>query len=983
MRDGRTLTAPLTDASLEAPDGDGPQPGATIGRFVVTGLLGRGGMGVVLSAYDPMLDRRVAIKLLRPGAFPGVSEHQGKARLQREAQAMAKLAHPNVVAVHDVGAVGEQLFIAMEYVDGQTLSAWASSAVRDWREIVRMFVAAGSGLQAAHAAGMVHRDFKPDNVLIGSDGRPRVGDFGLVSVTRSCEGAGPAEIGTTLHGAIMGTPGYMSPEQVRGEPSDAQSDQFSFCVALYEVLYRQRPFAADDPQRAILSGEVRPPPRKTDVPRWLFEVILRGLRVRREARWPAMGALLEALARDPARRRRRVVGATAAALAVVALAVSARVAQNQRRAMCTGGTARLQGVWDGERRQAVARAFAATRLPFAEATLGKVASALDHYAGAWATMSQEACRATRIDGRQSEQLLDLRTACLDRRRATLGALTAAWSEGVDEQALANAIGATASLPSLDECADARALTERVPLPKEAAAVARIDATRARLDRARALGDSKRMKEARNEAESARRDADATGFLPVQAEAALLLGDLLHRFGELGAIAPLQDAARWAELAHDDRLAAEAVVTLTGAMADGGLAPSAIELAPVAEALVLRAGDPPRLHGELLIWRGSALIAAGKYSEALGALEEAHTRLNHALGASHPATLNAGFKLLLALMKHGDNEGIDALGKQLLAASTESLGADHPQTAEIMDYVGASMWWRGDFVGGRRMLERALAIQENTFGPTSLRTARVVNDLGVLEETQGHLAEAQRHYERVLQIRRRLLAPDNPLVAHALANLSIITRLQGRLGEALEQITTALGIMQRTYGALQSDVAYENELLGEVLADKGDRKGAREHYQRAIDTYAQVAGPRHIDTLWATIVLARFDWRIGNCEEVTRLMIPAVAGMEAVGSESGVASALMPLARCDLQRGAASEALSRLKRALAFYEKRGAALADRGAARFELARALLASGATDARASAVGRQAETELAQAGPLGARDLERVRAWLHRYGR
>src|SRR3954469_19947733 len=210
------------------------------------GLLGRGGMGVVLSAYDPLLDRRVALKLLRPGAFPGVSEQEGRARLQREAQAMARLAHPNVVAVHDVGTVGEQLFIAMEYVDGQTLTAWRSSAERDWRAIVLMYLGAGSGLQAAHAAGMVHRDFKPDNVLIGSDGRPRVGDFGLVSVTRASEGAATTEAGTTRHGAIMGTPGYMSPEQVRGEPSDAQSDQFSFCVALYEALYGQRPFAAED-----------------------------------------------------------------------------------------------------------------------------------------------------------------------------------------------------------------------------------------------------------------------------------------------------------------------------------------------------------------------------------------------------------------------------------------------------------------------------------------------------------------------------------------------------------------------------------------------------------------------------------------------------------------------------------------------------------------------------------------------------------------
>jgi serine/threonine protein kinase len=230
--DGTTSTAPLTAHDGPVAD-DGPPLGGTIGRFVVIGLLGRGGMGVVLSAYDPLLDRRVALKLVRPGAFPGVSEVEGRARLQREAQAMAKLSHPNVVTVHDVGTVGEQLFIAMEYVDGQTLKAWQSSSPHDWHAVVRMYIASGVGLQAAHAAGLVHRDFKPDNVLIGADRRPRVGDFGLVSITRATEREGTTEPGATRHGAVLGTPGYMSPEQMRGETSDAQSDQFSFCVALY------------------------------------------------------------------------------------------------------------------------------------------------------------------------------------------------------------------------------------------------------------------------------------------------------------------------------------------------------------------------------------------------------------------------------------------------------------------------------------------------------------------------------------------------------------------------------------------------------------------------------------------------------------------------------------------------------------------------------------------------------------------------------
>ncbi|HZS37295.1 MAG TPA: serine/threonine-protein kinase, partial [Polyangia bacterium] len=572
-------------------EGDGPPPGGTIGRFVVIGLLGRGGMGVVLSAYDPVLDRRVALKLLRPGASSGDRESEGRARLQREAQAMAKLSHPNVVAVHDVGAVAGQLFIAMEFIDGQTLKAWLAGARRGWREIVRMFAAAGRGLQAAHAAGLVHRDFKPDNVLIGHDGRARVGDFGLVSVTRASGGADAREPGATRQGAVLGTPGYLPPEQLRGEASDAQSDQFSFCVALYEALYQQRPFPsdADGYKQAALGGDALAP-RKSDVPRWLGDVILRGLRPRREERWPTMSALLVELERDPERTRRRATRVGAVVLALAALAAFARVVQKQRAAVCGDASARLAGVWDAGRRAASERAFVATGLPFAGETFVKVAASLDHYTGEWTAMHEEACRATRVEGRQSDSLLDLRMACLERRRATLSALTDEWSRGVDAEALANAIHAASALPPVDECADARALTERVPAPRDAAALAAIDAARAHLDRARALGDARRLREARAQAEQARAEAEATGFLPVRAEAALLLGRLIHEFAEPGAVAPLQDAARLAEQARDDRLAADAMIELTGAMADGGLAPAAVLLSPVAEALVVRAGD---------------------------------------------------------------------------------------------------------------------------------------------------------------------------------------------------------------------------------------------------------------------------------------------------------------------------------------------------------------------------------------------------------
>ena len=974
LPDGTTLTAPLDEGADDSGD-DSPPPGAPVGRFLVIGMLGRGGMGVVLTAYDPLLDRRVALKLLRPGAWSGASQSEGRARLQREAQAMAKLAHPNVVAVHEVGAVGEQLFVAMEHVDGQTLSAWCGAAERDWREVVRMFVAAGRGLEAAHAAGLVHRDFKPDNVLIGADGRPRVGDFGLVSGARAGDDADEDDERVTRHGAVIGTPGYMSPEQARGEASDAQSDQFSFCVALWEALYGERPFAPDANQRHLLAGSVRPPPRKSDVPRWLGEVMLRGLRVDPQQRWPSMSVLLDALGRDPDRRRRRRVASGAALLALGALvAVGARTVQRQRAAVCTGADARLVGVWDGARRQAIASAFSATRLAFADATFAKMAAAIDRYAGAWVAMHEETCRASRGEGRQSEQLLDLRMACLERRRSTLGALTTEWSHGVDAQAIDNAIQAVTTLPSLDECADGSALTGRIPLPKAPAARAQIDGVRAELDRARALGQTKRMQEARKAAEVARVHADATGFVPVRAEAAFLMGALIHSFGEPGATAPLDDAVRLAEQARDDWLAAEAAVELTGAMAEGGLAPAALQIAPVAEALVLRAGDRPALHGALSHWRGTALSNLGRYREAVKVLTEARQVLTGALGAADPLTLDTGAKLMRAF------EGFDGgdarvTAKEVLAATRAALGDDHPETGVVLSRLGFYLMQGGDLDGARRMIERAVAIEEAAFGPSSLRTAVAVNELAKLEEATADIAEARRLYQRVLDIRRQLLAPENPLVAHALANLSITTRLMGRLEESHAQITTALAIMQRNFGPVHPDVGYEHFLFADVLAEEGDLDGAHEQYRLAAEGYG-VEGDR---PLWATCALASFDASVGRCAEARQILNPM---LPAVAKDNWLAGATqLALGQCDLQDGAAHASVARLERAVALLQSPKVPPGPHASAMLELSRALVAAGGDAARAESLARQAVAELTPVAPGGCRELTRARRWLRRF--
>jgi len=284
--------------------------GTTLGRYVVRELLGSGGMGVVYAAHDPELDRKVAIKLLHPNASNRLLGSEGRTWLLREAQAMARLYHPNVVSVYDVGKFEDQVFVAMEFVDGTTLNWWLKEKTRSWREVLSLFCKAGRGLAAAHGAGIVHRDFKPGNVLVSKDEAVKVTDFGLAfsPLTRQTPGSPetPGIVGLGSPelpgGGIAGTLGYMAPEQLRGEPLDARADQYSFCVALYEALIREHPAEANtfstlsaQVEAGQANNEMIQAPRGASVPRWVLRPVIRGLSEAPGDRFDNLDALLKSL----------------------------------------------------------------------------------------------------------------------------------------------------------------------------------------------------------------------------------------------------------------------------------------------------------------------------------------------------------------------------------------------------------------------------------------------------------------------------------------------------------------------------------------------------------------------------------------------------------------------------------------------------------------------------------------------------------------
>jgi hypothetical protein len=295
----------------------------TVSRYQLLEVIGAGGMGVVYTAHDPQLNRKVALKLVRASSAKPEIAAKSRARLLREAQAMAQLAHPNVVAVYDAGTHEGQVFVAMELVEGDNLKLYLKQHKPDWRGAVELFVAAGEGLAAAHARGLVHRDFKPDNVLVGSDGRVRVTDFGLARLELEPEDTPSAEerraarpLSMTETGMLLGTPAYMAPEQLKGQSVDGRSDQFSFCVALFEALCGRRPYqlTSVDSSPTAFPKEVRVPPA-------IVALLDRGLNTTPDQRFGSMAELLaglKAALHEPKKSRApwaAVIAATVAAIA--------------------------------------------------------------------------------------------------------------------------------------------------------------------------------------------------------------------------------------------------------------------------------------------------------------------------------------------------------------------------------------------------------------------------------------------------------------------------------------------------------------------------------------------------------------------------------------------------------------------------------------------------------------------------------------------
>ena len=726
-------------------------------RYIVLDVLGRGGMGTVTAAYDTRLDRRVALKLLRP------REDQEGAQLQvrmlREAQAMARLSHPNVVAVYDAGTLEDNtVFISMELVEGKTLRQWSQQDERPWREVLSVFLEAGRGLAAAHEAGLVHRDFKPENVLVGKDGRARVTDFGLARIGDVAPNLGEASDPDA--DMVMGTPGYMAPEVLLGQPVDARSDLFSFCVALYETLYRRPAFPGDTINArwaAQREGRINPPPTHSPVPAWVASVVQRGLQVAPEQRPSSMRALIAALEDDPEQRRRALLRVAALATGVCALAALALAGWLHGYSRdCAELEHRLVGVWDAPLQEKVRQALVSTGLSYAPSTAERVQTALDGYASEWLRLRTDICEASGSgQAGQPQDLALLQVSCLERRRGQLGSLVKLLARGPDKELLPQAVQIVQSLPPLNTCMDAHALTTAVPLPGDPTARARIESLQEQVDQLETLWTAGKFPEGLELGARLLPQVESLDHAPLRAQALFHVGRLHGGHGDYAkADALLRQALAHAARGKDDVLLARVwnmLIWNSEVRLSRQLDVLDME-SVVLETAVERAGDD-LARAESLHSLGGVLYKVGKFDEA-----------------------RARFQQAAVLME-------------------KALGPEHPFVAAMYNNIGITLAELGRFEEARTHYERSLAISQKALGPEHPDVANTLTSLGRTLVRARHPDEAEPHLQRSLALAQKALGPEHPVVAETLLGLGEVYLARGQPAQALAPLEKALSMLQ--------------------------------------------------------------------------------------------------------------------------------------------------------------------------------------------
>jgi serine/threonine protein kinase/tetratricopeptide (TPR) repeat protein len=843
--------------------------GARVGRYVVLDPLGAGAMGVVYRAYDPELDRDVALKLVRVLGESARGD-EARARLVREAQSLARVAHPNVVAVYDASTYGDHVFVAMELVEGVNLEEWLAANAPERRSchaIASRFAAAGRGLAAAHAAGVIHRDVKAANILVGNDGRARITDFGLAiareDVAPAREDGEHARDTAPAFEHIAGTPAYMSPEVRAGEPANEKSDQYSFALALRRALVSRRD-AHDDrdahdgrdtregrdteahdgrdthegrdahDDRDAYDGRdthegrdaeahdtraTREVDAPIDAPRVVQRILARALAEAPADRFLSMTQMLDALDRALLPRRWPIaVGAGAATLASIVMVFVMRAPVVAP--VCADPVERFVGVWDPSTKSTIRRAFAASGHPLASDQFVRAEASLDGFARAWSASYLDACRATHVRHEQSADLLDRRMACLSDELGRMRAVTTQLASA-DRALVARAIGASDIGDRLARCSDLVALRAAAPLPATPALRARGAAAASALAYAEAISLRAKFQPAIAMAKAVTIEARAIGDLRLEADSLRSAGETQWRSGDYaGALATLHDAVDAAKRAGGNDLEAGALLDIVAVLVEQGSYGEGLQVARLAESTIRAYGDDARL-AKLLGNRGAIHYLQGNFAAAKADYESALALFEKAFGANDRRVGQTVMNLAM-LAAEGDTVDPLPLYARALAIHEKALGSKHPEVALTLSNRAIALANKGRFDDAYADLDRALSTRTEVLGANHRDT------IGTLQ-TMGLVAEEQKNYGKAIAVQRDVLArfgtsvaADHPTRGHTLATIGRAQVELGEYREAIEPLEHAIAIFEKAKIAGPASSSARFALAKAIIETSGDR-----------------------------------------------------------------------------------------------------------------------------------------------------------------
>ena len=920
--------------------GDALAAGTVIdGEYRIEGMLGRGGMGVVYRARDLRLDRPVAVKVHREKGMA----HE---RLAREATALARLSHPTVVSVYRVGTHAGRVYVAMELVEGGTLRRTGGDPP-PWREVLRRHCAAGDGLAAAHAAGLVHRDYKPDNVLLGDDGRPRVADFGLAraagesgtvaigesslataetveisdspaaapgSATVGADGAATTGILSpgaylahvpetprtprlderlTQTGAWVGTPAYLAPEQIDGGMVDARSDQFAFAVSLWEALHGRRPFAGETTLllRAAIARQQLEGAGDGGVPGWIDDILRRALLENADERWPSMNDILIALRHDPARRRQQIaLGIGAVALAGVAAAVAWQAkSRPSARANCGGGTAEIARTWGPAQAETLRASFAKTDLPYAAALADSAVAELDAYATRWARGHEVACTA-RADRTWSADLADRAVACLSRRQRSL-AESIAVIEGLEVGMIDDALEITGGLAPPDECVDPARLAGQVLPPSDPAKARLHDELITVLARAEALCGvfDPRAKE---HAERGVALAAELGSPRLIADAAAIRAEAAHIAGDPDALQRYEAAFFAGRSAGDERGANAVALRLVFLSLRAERMEEARSWLRHGSAGVA-AGADGELRATLAMNQAMIEASDGHLEQAVAHLEEARQRLATTIDSERylPNLIDLEANILGEI---GELPRAIELGREAVRMVESRFGPAHPILVSRLSNLALSLSEIGENDEAVATMRRAVAVCR----PAPMcRDELPVNllNLGAVEVNAGKFAEALLtldEAEHGLEAMGEAGLGDRALVASARGRA--FDEL-GRVAEAEAALRAGVAMSEQAHGVDHPDVAQVLNNRGDLLNTLRRHAEAAPLLERALAIWEKAA-PGAPQAGLPMLALGRAQLGMGKAKPAIVTLRAAIERLE----RGGMADRL-PLARLRLSQ----------------------------------------------------------------------------------